>query len=105
MRWSSVTDIPTPKKDAYFYKRPDDYNSIGAGLQATDKRVQDGHEFDNYSIEWRSLLDDLLDVIRSRKSIIKSIIKSSKPSLVYGVAWKLRNFVWVITGFFDTPNI
>jgi hypothetical protein len=100
-RCSSVTDVPNDKKEAFFYKRSGDYNSVGAGIQATDKRVQDDPDFANYSVDWQPLLDELLDLIRSRRSIIKSINRD----LVYCMACKLKNILWAIIGFFDTPNI
>jgi hypothetical protein len=48
--------------------------------------VHGNPEFDNYAVEWKPLFDDLLDLIRSRKSIAKF----SKSALTYSVKWKLK---------------
>ena len=98
---SSVLDLRSAQKDAPIYKRVSDYNEVGAGVQATDKEVHGNPEFDNYAVEWKPLFDDLLDLIRSPKSIVKF----SKSALTYSVKWKLKNTLRSLSSVLDTSKI
>lgn len=70
-------------------------------FKATDKEVHGNPEFDNYAVEWKPSFDELLDLIRSPKSIVKF----SKSALTYSVKWKLKNTLRSLSSALDTSKI
>jgi hypothetical protein len=68
VRGASVTDIKSEPKERTAYNEIGDASESGAGIQAANKRVRKNPEFNNYSITWESLHQDLFDLIRSSKT-------------------------------------
>jgi len=64
---ASVTDIQSASEERIFYNDITDASEIGAGTQATNRKVRQNAEFTNYSVQWRALHSDLVDLIKSPK--------------------------------------
>jgi hypothetical protein len=67
VRGASVTDIKSEPKERTAYNEIGDASESGAGIQAANRRVRKNPEFNNYSITWEGLHQDLFDLIRSSK--------------------------------------
>jgi hypothetical protein len=68
VRGASVTDIKSEPKERTAYNEIGDASESGAGIHAANKRVRKNPEFNNYSITWEGLHQDLFDLIRSSKT-------------------------------------
>jgi hypothetical protein len=64
---ASVTDIHSESGERIFYNEISDASEIGAGTQAANEKVRQNAEFTNYSVQWKALHSDLVDLIRSPK--------------------------------------
>jgi len=68
VRAASVTDIKSEPEERTGYNEISDASESGAGIQAANRRVIKNPEFNNYSITWEDLHQDLFDLIRSPKT-------------------------------------
>ena len=64
---ASVTDIHSDSGERVFYNEITDASETGAGTQAANEKVRQNAEFTNYSVQWKALHNDLVDLIRSPK--------------------------------------
>ena len=65
---ASVTDLDSEEEERIFYNAINDASETGAGMAAANERVRQNPEFKNYSIDWRALHAELVDVIRSPRT-------------------------------------
>jgi hypothetical protein len=94
VKGSYVTDIEPEPKEWTPYNEIGDASESGAGVLAANRRVRKNPEFNNYSITWQGLHQDLFDLIRSPK-------KRKGPSrllLANRVKRKLKLTMYSITG-------
>ena len=92
VRAASVTDIKSEPKERTGYNEISDASESGAGIQAANRRVSKNPEFNNYSITWEGLHQDLFDLIRSSKRqngmsrlLLANRIKRKLRLTVYGI--------------------
>ncbi len=79
--WSAVQDAKVPRyvnpstvsdvepNGTVLYKQLSDYAEVGAGIRAADRKASAKPEFNNYTVEWRPVFEDLLDLLESRKRV------------------------------------
>jgi hypothetical protein len=92
VRAASVTDIQSEPKERTGYNEISDASESGAGIQAANRRASKNPEFNNYSITWEGLHQDLFDLIRSPKTqngmsrlLLANRIKRKLRLTVYGI--------------------
>ena len=88
VRRSAVSDVRNDKKEAIIYREVSDLKESGAGILSAVERVQGDPEFDSYTLDWRALYSDLLDLIRSpilhkmdRDAVVQGFKRNVKKSL------------------------
>jgi hypothetical protein len=65
---ATVTDYESRAKEGTGYNEIEDATESGAGIQAANKRVRENPEFNNYSIQWEGLHNELSALIRSSRT-------------------------------------
>jgi hypothetical protein len=64
----TVTDYESRAKEGTGYNEIEDATESGAGVQAMNRRVRENPEFNNYSIQWEGLHNELSALIRSSRT-------------------------------------
>jgi hypothetical protein len=98
VRAASVTDIKSEPKERAGYNEISDASESGAGIQAANRRVRKNPEFNNYSITWEGLHQDLFDLIQSSKTPTRM----SRLLLANRIKRKLRLTVHRITNILSS---
>jgi hypothetical protein len=99
VRRSSVVNVDNTRLKLILYSSMYDRTEAGAGINETNKRLKLGQEFFNYQVEWSSLYFDILDMIKSPRSIITT------EALTYKLIFKLRNSLRILTNIFASPGL
>lgn len=93
VRLSSVSDIRFIQTDTPVYKQLNDYREVGAGNRTSDKKAQVRPEFNNYTVEWKPLLEDLVDLLQSRNFVYRLI----RPIVIKNLKRRLKRVLQTLT--------